>query len=86
MVMAVPASPGPSAPELEWHFSQVFGERTPGEEVQDGERDFREPRCAGQAVTLTVARRRLLLTAWGSRRRPSSPLRILSPKCIHESL
>ena len=23
--------------ELEWNFSQVFGERTPGEEVQDGE-------------------------------------------------
>lgn len=24
--------------ELEWNFSQVFGERTPGEEVQDGAR------------------------------------------------
>ena len=22
--------------KLEWNFSQVFGERTPGEEVQDG--------------------------------------------------
>ena len=23
--------------QLDWNFSQVFGERTPGEEVQDGE-------------------------------------------------
>ena len=36
--MMVPASPGPSAEPLEWHFSQVFGERTPGEEVQEGAR------------------------------------------------
>ena len=35
--------PGPGAMageslqgELDWGFSQVFGERTPGEEVQDG--------------------------------------------------
>jgi len=28
----------PDKPEThEWHFSQVFGERAPGEEVQDGE-------------------------------------------------
>lgn len=26
------------APALQWHFSQVFGERSPGEEVQEGER------------------------------------------------
>lgn len=26
------------APPLQWHFSQVFGERSPGEEVQEGER------------------------------------------------
>jgi len=25
-----------AGPSLEWHFSQVFGERTPGEEVLDG--------------------------------------------------
>lgn len=25
-----------SGPSLDWHFSQVFGERTPGEEVLDG--------------------------------------------------
>jgi hypothetical protein len=30
-------SPTPSAEPLEWHFSQVFGERTPGEEVQEGD-------------------------------------------------
>lgn len=27
--------PGTTEP-LDWHFGQVFGERTPGEEVQDG--------------------------------------------------
>eukprot|EP00887_Chlorella_sp_A99_P006675 scaffold3.g6675.t1 len=37
VVGAVPASPGPSADPLEWHFSQVFGERTPGEEVQEAD-------------------------------------------------
>lgn len=25
-----------AAEPLEWHFSQVFGERSPGEEVQEG--------------------------------------------------
>ena len=29
------APPGPPQP-LEWKFSQVFGERTAGEEVQEG--------------------------------------------------
>lgn len=37
---------GPSAasppPPLEWKFSQVFGERTVGEEVQEG-RSFPDP-------------------------------------------
>ena len=28
---------GPAAQELEWQFLQCFGERTPGEEVQEGE-------------------------------------------------
>lgn len=32
-VVAAPA--GPPSP-LEWKFSQVFGERTAGEEVQEG--------------------------------------------------
>ena len=32
-VVAAPAGP---APPLEWKFSQVFGERTAGEEVQEG--------------------------------------------------
>lgn len=27
---------GESVPQWEWSFSQVFGERTPGEEVLDG--------------------------------------------------
>lgn len=27
-------------PPLEWKFSQVFGERAAGEEVQEGERTF----------------------------------------------
>ncbi|MFS7992241.1 putative protein phosphatase 2A regulatory subunit PR55 [Helianthus anomalus] len=31
-VAAAPAAP---PPELEWKFSQVFGERTAGEEVQE---------------------------------------------------
>lgn len=31
----VPAPAGPPSP-LEWKFSQVFGERTAGEEVQEG--------------------------------------------------
>jgi hypothetical protein len=29
------AAPGPGVPE--WQFLQCFGERTPGEEVQEGE-------------------------------------------------
>ena len=38
----LPAAVGPPGPAsagepLEWHFSQVFGERSPGEEVQEGE-------------------------------------------------
>lgn len=35
----LPAAAGTSAAAepLEWHFSQVFGERSPGEEVQEGE-------------------------------------------------
>lgn len=36
--------------QLDWNFSQVFGERTPGEEVQDGEHEraniHRHPRDA----------------------------------------
>lgn len=32
---AVASSAGPPPP-LEWKFSQVFGERTAGEEVQEG--------------------------------------------------
>jgi len=28
---------GPPPPPLEWKFSQVFGERAAGEEVQEGE-------------------------------------------------
>lgn len=32
-VAAAPAGP---PPPLEWKFSQVFGERTAGEEVQEG--------------------------------------------------
>lgn len=29
-------APAPPPPPLEWKFSQVFGERTAGEEVQEG--------------------------------------------------
>lgn len=37
--LMLPAGAGMGAAEpLEWHFSQVFGERAPGEEVQEGER------------------------------------------------
>lgn len=32
-VAATPAGP---PPQLDWKFSQVFGERTAGEEVQEG--------------------------------------------------
>lgn len=32
----VTAAPAGSLPPLEWKFSQVFGERTAGEEVQEG--------------------------------------------------
>ncbi|TQD69394.1 hypothetical protein C1H46_045073 [Malus baccata] len=31
----VAAAPGGPPPPLEWKFSQVFGERTAGEEVQE---------------------------------------------------
>jgi hypothetical protein len=30
------APSGHATAELDWKFSQVFGERTPGEEVQEG--------------------------------------------------
>jgi hypothetical protein len=30
------ASSAPGATGMDWKFSQVFGERTPGEEVQEG--------------------------------------------------
>lgn len=33
----LPVSPGPAGSELEWHFSQVFGERSPGEEIQEAD-------------------------------------------------
>lgn len=32
----VVAAPGGPPPALDWKFSQVFGERTAGEEVQEG--------------------------------------------------
>lgn len=36
-VGSVSASTAPSGADgLDWKFSQVFGERTPGEEVQEG--------------------------------------------------
>jgi hypothetical protein len=40
-----PKAPGvaPGAEPLEWQFLQCFGERTPGEEVQEGERGARKP-------------------------------------------
>ena len=31
-----PGVPGQPSPALEWKFSQVFGERAAGEEVQEG--------------------------------------------------
>lgn len=42
MAHGAPGSPGPSpnSGQLDWNFSQVFGERTPGEEVQEGEAHF----------------------------------------------
>ena len=55
------AGPGPGSlsttslngnEQLDWHFLQCFGERTPGEEIQDG----RPIRKTGSARTL----RRLL--------------------------
>ena len=36
-VTAAPGDQASGAELLEWHFSQVFGERSPGEDVQDGE-------------------------------------------------
>ena len=50
--------------QLDWNFSQVFGERTPGEEVQDGEHEraniHRHPR---DATRIDVAfPRRLAIT------------------------
>lgn len=36
MALAGPSGASASAEPLEWHFSQVFGERSPGEEVQEG--------------------------------------------------
>jgi hypothetical protein len=37
MALACPPGAAAGAEPLEWHFSQVFGERSPGEEVQEGE-------------------------------------------------
>ena len=34
--LAAPATSGAAVSPLEWKFSQVFGERTAGEEVQEG--------------------------------------------------
>lgn len=34
--LAAPATSGAATAPLDWRFSQVFGERTAGEEVQEG--------------------------------------------------
>ncbi|KAK2983831.1 hypothetical protein RJ640_008507 [Escallonia rubra] len=39
---AAAAAAGPPPPPLEWKFSQVFGERTAGEEVQEGINEYVE--------------------------------------------
>lgn len=44
---AVPAGGGPGQPYLEWKFSQVFGERAAGEEVQEGTTVAFLPRACG---------------------------------------
>jgi hypothetical protein len=46
--MAAWEPPATAPPSLEWRFSQVFGERTPGEDVQEGEP--RDPFDWGPAV------------------------------------
>ena len=47
--------------QLDWNFSQVFGERTPGEEVQDGEHEraniHRHPRDATPIDDVAFPRR-----------------------------
>ncbi len=47
--------------QLDWNFSQVFGERTPGEEVQDGEHEraniHRHPRDATRIDNVAFPRR-----------------------------
>ena len=47
--------------QLDWNFSQVFGERTPGEEVQDGEHEraniHRHPRDATRIDDVAFPRR-----------------------------
>ena len=50
--------------KLEWNFSQVFGERTPGEEVQDG---ASESRGAARAARVGV------FSPSPSRSRPRAP-------------
>lgn len=43
-------APGPRPPPLEWKFSQVFGERTAGEEVQEGKPFFRVLSLSGGSI------------------------------------
>ena len=60
--------------QLDWNFSQVFGERTPGEEVQDGEHEraniHRHPR---DATRITTIRCRFSQTARDNRRETTDP-------------
>ena len=72
MALAGALGPGPAADSepLEWHFSQVFGERSPGEEVQDGERRAlgRGGRCLPVALPAAFNRGRVIRGRWRHRR------------------
>lgn len=44
------------APPLEWKFSQVFGERAAGEEVQEGKRNYSEIRSVSAFFSYLLLR------------------------------
>jgi hypothetical protein len=55
---AGPQGCAPGAEPIEWQFLQCFGERTPGEEVQEGESG------AGRMARTAIARDRGLFLAF----------------------
>lgn len=52
---------GPGSEPLEWHFLQCFGERTPGEEIQDGACFLVSQRLTNQRQSLALSSIRMYI-------------------------